>query len=459
MEKENLSNPLLIGLDMVDNSNVYISKCAHYENDMSSLCLPDEIFNTIFPGEKVVLKPNWVKEAHKDQKDLWNHVITHPTLIERVILKVLQRPDGRGRISILDGPVTDASFNKLINHYPVDKWNKLVSNTGVEFEIIDLRDHEWITKNDVTIKRRDLPGDPRGKVIVDVKGENSEFFGHIRSKRGYYGADYDRNETNMAHDGFHNLYSVSRTCIESDVFINIPKLKTHRKAGITCCLKNLVGINTYKNYLPHHNEGSPSEGGDQFPSDNVSSKIEGPLVSYIKQHFFNNQKFAFFLSPLNSIGKKIFGDSSKVIRNGSWYGNDTLWRMVLDLNKVLFYADYDGKMKSNPKRYIGIVDAVIAGEGEGPMSPDPVNFGYVICGANPVAIDTVCAYMMGFDPVMVPSIEKAFKIQSFPLCSFEMNKIKVIHLNDIYPLFKLPAGFSVSFVPQFGWKGHIEREI
>jgi len=32
-------------------------------------------------------------------------------------------------------------------------------------------------------------------------------------------------------------------------------LKLHRKAGITCALKNLIGINGNKEYLPHHRLG------------------------------------------------------------------------------------------------------------------------------------------------------------------------------------------------------------
>ena len=333
---------------------------------------------------------------------------------------------------------------------------------GVSFEIIDLRDHEWQTKNDVTIKRNELPGDPCGKIVVDLEGQSSEFWGHGKSRRGYYGADYDINETNYAHDGYHNIYSVSRTVLECDVFINLPKLKTHRKAGITCCLKNLVGINTYKNYLPHHSEGGPAEGGDQFPENNLNALIEGPLASYLKQHFFKNPTLAFYLSPLNTFGKKVFGDSSQVIRNGSWYGNDTLWRMILDLNKVLFFADPGGAIIpqnfNSAKHYIGIVDAIIAGEGEGPISPDPVEMGYVVCGENPVAIDAVCGTLMGFDPFKIPVIRKAFEVNHFPLCNFRMDEIRVNNAGNSYLFKEIPRKFIRSFKPQFGWRGHIERE-
>ena len=38
----------------------------------------------------------------------------------------------------------------------------------------------------------------------------------------------------------------------------MPKLKTHKKCGVTISLKNLVGLNTNKNLLPHHSLGTPS---------------------------------------------------------------------------------------------------------------------------------------------------------------------------------------------------------
>jgi len=34
---------------------------------------------------------------------------------------------------------------------------------------------------------------------------------------------------------------VARECVESDLFINLPKLKTHFEVGMSVCLKNLMG--------------------------------------------------------------------------------------------------------------------------------------------------------------------------------------------------------------------------
>jgi uncharacterized protein (DUF362 family) len=389
-------------------------------------------------------------------------VITHPAVISAVLHKTLECLAGAGRIVVADGPDTEASFADLIRHYPVEEWHAAAQREGISFEVIDLREHEWRLQDDIIVERRELPGDPLGKTEVSLNGEASEFWGHSKSKRGYYGADYDRRETNRAHDGYHNRYSVARTVLEADVFINLPKLKTHRKAGITACLKNLVGINTYKNYLPHHSEGGPREGGDQFPLDSTRARIEGPLMGVLKQNVLRSPRIARLLSPLNPAGKLVFGETREVVRSGNWHGNDTIWRMILDLNKVLYYANPDGTLRDgglvNAKRYIGVVDAILAGEGHGPLAPEPVEMGYLFCGTNPVAIDAVCAQFMGFDPNKIPTIARSFGIHEYPLCDFGLEDVRVAVGADEYSLAEVPGELIVPCEPQFGWKGYIESE-
>jgi hypothetical protein len=184
-------------------------------------------------------------------------------------------------------------------------------------------------------------------------------------------------------------------------------------------------------------------------------------MGFLKQHVLKNQLVARLLSPFNTLGKQIFGDTRQVVRSGNWYGNDTLWRMILDLNKVLLYANPDGSLREgvlvNAKRYIGIVDGILAGEGHGPLAPEPVEMGYLFCGTNPVAIDAVCGTFMGFDPLKIPTIARAFQVQHYPLCDFGMADIVVSLADNDYQLTDLPPNLIVPCVPQFGWKGHIEK--
>lgn len=50
---------------------------------------------------------------------------------------------------------------------------------------------------------------------------------------------------------------------------------------------------------------------------------------------------------------------------------------------------------------LNVVDAVIAMEGEGPTTGDPVDLGLIIAGENAVAVDLVVSKIMGWDPMDV----------------------------------------------------------
>lgn len=440
-------------------SEVYVFKVSKYNLSDIYEILPDSVFSLIHPGNKIVLKPNWIRESHIARPNEWEQVITHPTVITAVLKKVLEKLQGQGTISIIDGPETASSFEKILSHYPVAEWKAMAANTGISLEIIDLRDDEWVNEGEVTIERKKLAGDPRGSTQINLISDESEFFSHT-PRNGYFGADSNIAETNQAHDGTRNLYRVSRTVLEADVFINMPKLKTHKKAGITASLKNLVGINTYKNFLPHNSIGTSADGGDQFPKKTSKSIIESHLMPFIHQNILASTRLSKLFRPVMSLGTKIFGDNSQTIRGGSWYGNDTLWRTILDLNKILLYANPDGSLRDDKwlstKKYITVVDGIIGGQGNGPKAPDPINLGYLFCGTNPVATDAVSAYFMRFNPLKIPSIANAFTVKRYSIVNFRYEDIIAKISNGNYKLEEIPNKYSMNFRPHHGWVGHIE---
>lgn len=439
---------------------VHLIKLNEYNADKIYEALPRQLFSIISPGDTVILKPNWVLEEHQYRQGEWEQVITHPTVVTAVLRMVVNHLGESGRIIITDGPELSANFDKILSYQPVDEWKKITSQHNINLQIIDLREELYILDKNVTIKKVKLPGDPKGKITANLLDEKSEFFGHKKSRKGYFGGGSDISEANLAHDGHTNLYSVSRTVLGADVFINLPKLKTHKKGGITCSLKNLVGINTYRNYLPHNSIGTPSEMGDQFPESDTKSRIESTLMPFIHQYILNKPLLGKLFSPFIGIGKKVFGDNRETIRGGSWYGNDTLWRMILDINKVLLYMDQNGNLKDDSsfklKKYISIVDGIVAGEGNGPKAPDAVNAGYLIAGLNPVSVDAVCARIMDFDSSKIPSIENAFRIKFFPLADFKKEDIRILFMKEEYSLSDFPSSLVVRFRPHKGWIGHIE---
>jgi hypothetical protein len=96
------------------------------------------------------------------------------------------------------------------------------------------------------------------------------------------------------------------------------------------------------------------------------------------------------------------------VQGGSWIGNDTCWRMVLDLATIARYADRDGMIRETQQREnVVLIDGVVAGEGIGPLNPNPVPSGTILFSDDPVTADVAAARWMGFDPMAIPLIANA----------------------------------------------------
>src|SRR6185436_20896113 len=82
---------------------------------LEALSLPTDFIRS---GDNVVVKPNWVKE-HDERypgPNQWEHVVTHPAVIEAVTRWVAEKLQGRGAITLCDAPQTDSSFSTLANY-------------------------------------------------------------------------------------------------------------------------------------------------------------------------------------------------------------------------------------------------------------------------------------------------------------------------------------------------------
>jgi uncharacterized protein (DUF362 family) len=414
----------------------------------------------VYPGDWVVIKPNLVKESKETDITEWRSVVTDPRLIRLVCEYVCRQLRGKGRVTICDAPQTDSSFSRIVELLRLqDIADKCKKKYRVPVEIVDLRNEEWISLGGIVTERRTLNGDPEGAVRFNV-GRDSFFHGHPGEGR-YYGADYDSSIVNNHHHGNLQEYLICGTPVKADVFINMPKMKTHKKTGVTLSLKNLVGINADKNWLPHHTEGAPENGGDEYPDMIFKRKLEHFSVKVARRLALRLPGLGPFIARrLRRAGTAAFGAGNKVIRSGNWYGNNTTWRMVLDLNRCLLFGNADGSLrKDNPKRYYSVVDGIIGMDGSGPMQGDPVNSGVVMIGCDPVAVDAVAATIMGFNWRRIPMIREAFKLTNFPITQLRPEDIKV-H-SDVADwncsLINLEGQTTLNFRPHFGWAGHIER--
>ena len=121
---------------------------------LNALELEENFFQA---GDKVVLKPNWVKE-HDERypgPDQWEHVVTHPFVIESVISWVAPRLKGGGEIVTCDAPQTDSSFAKIREYCELDKMieRSRAKFPGVDIKLLDLRPEEWNAVDGVTVSK------------------------------------------------------------------------------------------------------------------------------------------------------------------------------------------------------------------------------------------------------------------------------------------------------------------
>jgi uncharacterized protein (DUF362 family) len=413
-------------------------------------------------GETVLLKPNLVKEVHPRDPGGWRYVLTHGSIIRAVADYVFRAVGRRGRVILGDAPQTDSSFSAIAELLGLGDLREFYAHRGFDFQVVDFRQEEWVNSGGVIVERRKLAGDPNGYVAFDLAG-GSEFSDHWGAGR-YYGADYDLSNVNHHHSGGRHEYLISGSAIQCDVLFSLPKLKTHKKAGITVSLKNLVGVNGDKNWLPHHTEGHPANGGDEYPERSAKHLLERRALATLRRFSLTVPGVGTALHrAARKVGRPVFGDTEDVVRNGNWWGNETIWRMCLDLNKIILYGSPDGTLRKplpqNRKRHFVLVDGLIAGEGRGPMNPDPVTAGLVLFGTHPPSVDAACAWLMGFDPEKIPIVRQAFRCHAFPLAEHTWRDVSVLS-NRTDWCGRLPDIADVAtlhFQPHFGWTNRIER--
>lgn len=405
-------------------------------------------------GDTVVVKPNFVIHKNENDKTLFS-TVTHGSVIRAVIDYVILALNGKGKIIIADAPQMDCDFEKLINKNGMKivakYYKKQLKGSGIDFDLIDLRRERTKYRDGVVWERFPLTGDPKGYTIVDLK-KDSEFWG-MDPKR-FYGADYNRRQTVKAHSKGHHKYFVSNTVLQADVVISIPKLKVHKKTGVTLNLKNMVGINGDKNYLVHYQIGTPHRGGDEFSADNRIADLDRNVMDNTVGINWKYGKYLLvgYLKMKNLFG---IGHLKNVNGLGNWWGNDTTWRMVVDLNKLLLYSNKSGKLSDNHKRrYLSVVDGIIGGEGDGPLQPRPVKSGVILLGTNPVAVDIVGTAYMGIDytkiKLLMTNVRGKKKLKGFRTEDIVINSTG--HQYD--DLLKKKAPPYQYDVPN-GWKGYL----
>jgi len=380
-------------------------------------------FGRMIPrGAKVLVKPNLVTHENQGPWGL-DPLITHPSLIRAVVEAALEADPAE--LLVGDAPLQGCDLQHLLSVTGLNAWAEVLGARDPRFKgIRDFRRTTCSFVDGARVAAENLQPEDRF-VLFDLQDES--LLEPITEGDGAFRVTcYDPRLMARTHAPGRHQYLVARAVMEADVVINLPKLKTHKKAGITCALKNLVGINGNKEYLPHHRIGGSETGGDCYPGRSLTKRaLEFALD---RQHMTAS-------SIESEVWRGIERQLQRTLRlrgdllgvEGSWSGNDTVWRMSLDLNRILIYGRANGTLADSPQRQVlHIADAVIAGQGDGPLSPQPLPLGLLLAGQNAAAVDWVGAHLLGYDPTQLPIVREAFGDFRWPVAPFDPREVTLV---------------------------------
>jgi len=423
----------------------------------------------IRPGDKVVIKPNLVLHQFGPQRGA-DCLTTHGSVLRAVLDYVYLAAGPQGVIVIADAPLQGADFHRVCSDAGLGQIQDFYRQSlHTDVAVLDLRQvHAVIDEESSLIRRVErLAGDPRGYCEIDL-AETSRLNELGQGDSHYVVGDYDAAVTNSRHRGPHHSYVVSRTVLEADAIVCVPKLKTHSKTGVTVCLKNMVGIVGSKDCLPHHRHGKTSQGGDEFPEQYpyrwlLSTRIHGLLqgrVPTVPWRLMRGFAETFLKAGTPANGKENHGN---FFHSGGWHGNDTIWRTVDDLNRILFFYDpATGTLQQQPRRrYFALVDAIVAMEGNGPLRGVPKPVGLIMAGDDPLAVDVVAATLMGFDwrrIRMLQGIAGSTHPCRYSAIQGDESAIELLSDVQAWSSFEALARDHLNLRPPNGWRQFVEMQ-
>ncbi len=411
-------------------------------------------------GATIVLKPNFIRHWNPREGESVDSVVTHGSVLRAAADYAWLAAGSEGRVVVAEAPQMDCDWERIREIAGLDELVARYARAGLELELIDLRREAVRFEDGVVVERTPLPGDPAGYRIVEL-GRCSFFEGSGLDPERMRGADYDPGPTSEHHRDGRNDYLLSETVLSADLVVNLPKIKTHKKTGVTLSLKNLVGINGDKNWLPHHCVGPSIEGGDEFPDARWIDRARSRATEWARP-WLQRGRGVGLMRLVRRAERATRGDD--FIRAGNWYGNRTTWRMCLDLNRAFLYSDAKGQHLESPqpvRRVLHLLDGIVAGEDEGPLAPTARPLGAVIASTDAVAADLVAVRLMGFDEDQLPILREAMSERECPVTAVRRSDdVEVIEANDEHGIVRRRLDeieCPQAFRAHPGWRGRIER--
>lgn len=390
---------------------------------------PEEI-----KDKRVLLKPNWVRHSVRPKDDLC--LRTNDGFLLAVLNAfLLLKPS---HITIGDAPIQGCVFERIVTKDLARKFKELSEFYHIPIRVEDFRRRRYdIRNNIVTSELKQL-----SEFVIFDLGKDSmlEPITRIGSNQ-FRVTNYNPDRMAFAHIAGTHKYCISKELFNSDVVISIPKIKTHQKVGITGALKNLVGLNGDKDFLPHHRKGGSKHGGDCYPGGSILRRFAEAALD--KANRKQNTNAFWYWQKMSSIIWQLSlpGPEHSIV--GGWHGNDTTWRMVEDLNRIAQYGCINGIVHKDPQRNIySICDGIIGGQGEGPLEPDPLPLGVISFTNNSKTNDRAMAKLMRFPINKLPLLTDK-DCTSDSDCN--------LTINSVYSSFEDLERLSIETIPPKGW--------
>lgn len=469
--KESLFRPSIAYPEYLFDSDIAIEDNHIYEmirNNFIRLGFDKEHYGTpnwnplrhlIKPGNNVFIKPNLVYDRNMSGETILC-VNTNPSIIAAIIdyvILALGDSAKEGHIVVGDAPMQECDFDKIVDENGLRDLINFYNSKGYPIKLVDCRcitakvkDGSWVFKDQNT---------PNHIVSLNY---NSEFekLNDQQLKRLRKGANDTKDLFNHHHRGVHE-YSITDYLLNCDVFINVPKPKLHKKAGVTISLKNIVGTCARKEYLPHHMEGDAETGrGDAYYEKNIFKALVADTRDKVYSAAWNHRDIsALFWKKIRGIFIKLeHMNGFDNIYDGMWIGNETIPKMVIDINKIALYADKNGEMSDKPQRkQLIVADMIIAGQGNGPLAPTPKNAGVIAIAENcPVNFDECIATIMGADIRKIPTLRDVRKIsQEYNFVNNESEEALILSNNEKWNMKRwkdIKGEDTLGFIPIESWK-------
>ena len=402
------------------------------------------------PGARVFILCNFVQHRRPDEsQEAFEAKCTHASVLRPVIDYVLKALGPEGTVGFGNSPIQSAEWpalmrdtgcTELLDFYSRHAAGRVVAH-DLRGAVLERHGLRWRRADD---DDRDLG------VHVDL-GSDSLLEGAAGNSE-YRGLQYSAHEMAQFHRDGKHVYAVSSTIASSDILISIPKLKTHEKVGVTLALKGCVGATALKQCLAHHRKGSVRRGGDEYPAFSPLQR----LLSAVSDRAWNDSGT---LSDSLRLTERVLSGVARRAGStlwGGWHGNDTCWRMALDIARCAAYASPRGLEPTVQRRHLVFMDGVMAGEGQGPLHPTPRPAGWLSFATDPFASDYVSTFAMGFDPAKIPVVREAARLTRYPVTSLRPADVRV----RLHGTFVTPSSLGVEgnrhFATPRGWSGSLE---